>query len=85
METASTAKAKSHRVVKEELFDVVIERDLPGGTLGVAVDLWDGEVTVGAITTGGPADREGTLVQARAHTRPAPCEPCAVHPRCVCG
>ena len=31
--------------------------------LGIAVDLWDGEVTVGAITTGGPADREGTLVQ----------------------
>jgi len=38
-------------------------RDLPGGTLGIAVDLWDGEVTVGAITTDGPADREGTLIQ----------------------
>mmetsp|Transcript_64144 Transcript_64144/g.106620 ORF Transcript_64144/g.106620 Transcript_64144/m.106620 type:complete len:1736 (-) Transcript_64144:276-5483(-) len=59
----SMAKAKSTHVVKEETFEVVIERDLPGGTLGVAVDLWDGEVTVGAITTGGPADREGTLVQ----------------------
>ena len=34
-----------------------------GGTLGIAVDLWDGEVTVGAITTNGPADKEGTLVQ----------------------
>jgi len=61
--TASMLKARSTRVSKEELFDVVIERDLAGGTLGVAVDLWDGEVTVGAITTGGPADREGTLVQ----------------------
>ena len=34
-----------------------------GGTLGIAVDLWDGEVTVGAVTTTGPADREGTLIQ----------------------
>ena len=42
---------------------MVIVRDTPGGTLGIAVDLWDGEVTVGAISTGGPADREGTLVQ----------------------
>ena len=31
--------------------------------LGIAVDLWDGEVTVGAITTNGPADKEGTLIQ----------------------
>jgi len=38
-------------------------RDMVGGTLGIAVDLWDGEVTVGAITNGGPADREGTLIQ----------------------
>ena len=42
---------------------MTIVRDLPGGTLGIAVDLWDGEVTVGAITTDGPADREGTLIQ----------------------
>jgi len=61
--TGEPAPKKAPTVVQEEVFDVVIERDLPGGTLGVAVDLWDGEVTVGAITTGGPADREGTLVQ----------------------
>merc|ERR1719230_103465 len=48
---------------KEEFFDVTIVRDMVGGTLGIAVDLWDGEVTVGAITNGGPADREGTLIQ----------------------
>jgi len=42
---------------------VVITRDQQGGTLGIAVDLWDGEVTVGAITTNGPADKEGTLIQ----------------------
>jgi len=59
----SMSKAASSRVVKEEFFDVTIVRDLPGGTLGIAVDLWDGEVTVGAITTDGPADREGTLIQ----------------------
>ena len=51
------------KVVQEELFDVIITRDQEGGTLGIAVDLWDGEVTVGAITTNGPADREGTLIQ----------------------
>lgn len=49
---------------KEEFFDVTISRDMVGGTLGIAVDLWDGEVTVGAITNTGPADREGTLIQA---------------------
>jgi hypothetical protein len=48
---------------QEETFDVIVVRDSAGGTLGIAVDLWDGEVTVGAISTGGPADREGTLVQ----------------------
>ena len=37
--------------------------EVQGGTLGIAVDLWDGEVTVGAITTNGPADKEGTLIQ----------------------
>lgn len=51
------------QVHTEEFFDVTIVRDQPGGTLGIAVDLWDGEVTVGAITTDGPADREGTLIQ----------------------
>ncbi|KAL1521199.1 hypothetical protein AB1Y20_022751 [Prymnesium parvum] len=61
--SASTSKAASSKVLKEEFFDVTIVRDLPGGTLGIAVDLWDGEVTVGAITTDGPADREGTLIQ----------------------
>ncbi len=59
----SLVKASSNKVVKEELFDVVITRDQQGGTLGIAVDLWDGEVTVGAITTNGPADREGSLIQ----------------------
>ena len=59
----SLAKAGSARVVKEEHFDVIVTRDVQGGTLGIAVDLWDGEVTVGAITTNGPADREGTLIQ----------------------
>ena len=47
----------------DEPFDVTITRDVQGGTLGIAVDLWDGEVTVGAIATNGPTDREGTLVQ----------------------
>ena len=62
--TMSLEKASSnHAVKKEEYFDVLIIRDVGKGTLGIAVDLWDGEVTVGAITTGGPADREGTLVQ----------------------
>ena len=42
---------------------MTIVRDMVGGTLGIAVDLWDGEVTVGAITAHGPADREGTLIQ----------------------
>ena len=59
----SLSKANSKKIVKEENFDVVITRDVQGGTLGIAVDLWDGEVTVGAITTNGPADREGTLIQ----------------------
>jgi len=60
----SFAKARSeYSVTEEESFDVLVVRDVPGGTLGIAVDLWDGEVTVGAISTGGPADREGTLVQ----------------------
>jgi len=59
----SLVKASSNKVVKEELFDVVVTRDQQGGTLGIAVDLWDGEVTVGAITTNGPADREGSLIQ----------------------
>ena len=59
----SLVKASSARVVKEELFDVTITREVQGGTLGIAVDLWDGEVTVGAITTNGPADKEGTLIQ----------------------
>ena len=59
----SLAKASSARVIKEEHFDVTVTRDVQGGTLGIAVDLWDGEVTVGAITTNGPADREGTLIQ----------------------
>jgi len=63
MASPSMTKAASSRVIKEEFFDVTIVRDLPGGTLGIAVDLWDGEVTVGAITTDGPADREGTLIQ----------------------
>ena len=62
-EKPSLHKAASQRVVKEELFDVTITREVQGGTLGIAVDLWDGEVTVGAITTNGPADKEGTLVQ----------------------
>merc|ERR1719327_2024151 len=59
----SLYKAASAKVVKEEHFDVTVTRDVQGGTLGIAVDLWDGEVTVGAITTNGPADREGTLIQ----------------------
>ena len=32
---------------------MTIVRDMVGGTLGIAVDLWDGEVTVGAITARG--------------------------------
>ena len=40
----SLLNAKSKIVVNEEFFDVVIDRDQPGGTLGIAVDLWDGEV-----------------------------------------
>ena len=28
---------------KEEFFDVTIVRDMVGGTLGIAVDLWDGD------------------------------------------
>ena len=59
----SLVRATTARVVKEELFDVTITREVQGGTLGIAVDLWDGEVTVGAITTNGPADKEGTLIQ----------------------
>jgi len=59
----SLLKASSARVIKEELFDVTVTREVQGGTLGIAVDLWDGEVTVGAITTNGPADKEGTLIQ----------------------
>ncbi len=34
-----------YQVKQEELFDVVVVRDTDGGTLGIAVDLWDGEVT----------------------------------------
>eukprot|EP00325_Prymnesiales_sp_UTEX-LB-985_P020714 CAMPEP_0174733188 /NCGR_PEP_ID=MMETSP1094-20130205/60818_1 /TAXON_ID=156173 /ORGANISM="Chrysochromulina brevifilum, Strain UTEX LB 985" /LENGTH=1727 /DNA_ID=CAMNT_0015935811 /DNA_START=13 /DNA_END=5196 /DNA_ORIENTATION=+ len=72
----SLSKARSDKVVKEELFEVVITRDQQGGTLGIAVDLWDGEVTVGAITTNGPADREGTLIQGDI-IRAVEGEPCA--------
>jgi len=59
----SLQRAGTQKVLTEETFDVTITRDVQGGTLGIAVDLWDGEVTVGAITTNGPADREGTLIQ----------------------
>ena len=41
----SLVKASSARVIKEELFDVTITREVQGGTLGIAVDLWDGEVS----------------------------------------
>jgi hypothetical protein len=63
-DTPALGKTKSAiPVEQEEFFDVTIVRDMVGGTLGIAVDLWDGEVTVGAITAHGPADREGTLIQ----------------------
>jgi len=62
-EDGYTGMSRKPNSDKEEFFDVTIVRDMVGGTLGIAVDLWDGEVTVGAITNGGPADREGTLIQ----------------------
>jgi len=61
---ARTDKIKPQTAVsEEEFFQVTIKRDSPGGTLGVAIDRWGGEVTVGSVTTDGPVDREGTLVQ----------------------
>ncbi len=60
---AAKEEGGSKAAANEERFEVTITRDVAGGTLGIAVDLWDGEVTVGAITTNGPADREGTLIQ----------------------
>ena len=52
MLTFADVEAASNRVVSEELFEVTITRDVQGGTLGIAVDLWDGEVTVGASGDG---------------------------------
>ena len=48
---------------KEEIFDVTLKREQPRESLGIAVDLWDGMVTVGSIPTNGLADKEGSLVQ----------------------
>ena len=53
----------SHPLMSRLGGQVTVRRDSPGGTLGVAIDRWGGEVTVGAVTPDGPVDREGTLVQ----------------------
>lgn len=47
---------------EESHFDVTITRHAADVPIGIAVDLWRGEVTIGEITTDGPADREGTLL-----------------------
>jgi len=47
----------------EEVIEVTLDREKPGGTLGIAIDLWDGEVTIGTVVANGPADKEGSLLQ----------------------
>ena len=53
----SLSKASSKKVVQEEFFDVTITRDVQGGTLGIAVDLWDGEVSARPAAFGSSCPR----------------------------
>eukprot|EP00966_Prymnesium_polylepis_P273095 6308914-Prymnesium_polylepis.2 len=44
---------------------MVVERDVAGGTIGCAIDRFNGGLMVGAIVPSGPVDRTGKIQKVR--------------------